>query len=401
MTGPNSLGFFGTSAAPYGALLNYGLIEDEGSQIWADNFLNSGIFYNDIGQFILHSQTATLTGGNAGGYILAGGDVSITTGSLMVSNLYLEADRSLTITATNLFTDTGVANGGLWYVGQSSVGNGLKVLAAPPGAGGASYGNSLLGTTIDLFAPSNRVVQNIWAGTDFGATPAGFTNNLAVGMLVLDSQGLTNNTQFVFSGAAPNSALYVDTLEFLDQATIRDPLGNPAALTINSNLVIYYAQAIMNGVSVAQKLDGKNNGHLRWVPAYAGAFSSVTFIYNGVPYSFNAALAQSSLYDSNANGVPNSTDPMPFFVSGMVNLMAYATNNPPNSLALTWNTPPFATNFVFYSTNNAGPFSQQLTNFISPQPTTGPATNVTIFDPMVTPPRYYRVMVYPWLTYPY
>jgi hypothetical protein len=220
-------------------------------------------------------------------------------------------------------------------------------------------------------------------------------------MLVLDSQGSTNNTRFVFSGVAPNSALYVDTLYFLDQATNRDSVGNPAALIIKSNLVIYYSQALMNGVSVAQKLDGKANGHLRWVPNYAGAFSSVTYLYNGVPYTFNAALAQNAQIDSNGNGVPNSADLMPFFVSGMVNLMAYPTNNPPGSIALTWNTVPLATNFVFYSTNNAGPFSQLLTNFISPLSYPGPMTNVTIFDVMTTPPRYYRVMVYPWLTYPF
>ena len=158
------------------------------------------------------------------------------------------------------------------------------MLGAPPATGGADYGNSLLGTTIELFAPANRTVHNVWAGTDFGASPAGFTNNLAVGLLILDSLGSTNNTRFTFSGAAPNNALYVDILYFLDQATNRDSVGNPAALNVNSNLVIYYAQAIINGVSVAQKLDGKNNGHLRWVPNYAGAFSSTNLpLSDGTP----------------------------------------------------------------------------------------------------------------------
>ena len=41
---------------------------------------------------------------------------------------------------------------------------------------------------------------------------------------------------------------------------------------------------------------------------------------------------------------------MPFFVSGMVNLMAYPTNHPPNTIAISFNTVPLATNFVFYST---------------------------------------------------
>ncbi|MGA2852647.1 MAG: hypothetical protein ABSE90_00745, partial [Verrucomicrobiota bacterium] len=416
LTGINSLGIFGTTATPYGALLNYGLIEDEGSQICANNFFNSGIFYNGVGPFTLRSQTATLTGGNAGGYILAGGDVSITTGSLMVSNLYLEADRSLTITATNLFTDGSVDNGGIWYVGLSSVGNGIKLLGAPPATGGNAYGNSLLGTTIELFAPANRTVANVWAGTDRGASPAGFTNNLAVGMLVLDSLGHTNNTRFTFSGAGVSNALYVDYLYFLDQATNRDSHGNPAALTINSNLVIYYSQAIMNGVSVAEKLDGKNNGHLRWVPTYKGYFSSAYYVYNGVSYAFNAALAQSSDIDSNGNGTPNSVDPMPFFVSGMISpVVIYQTNPPSGPMVVSWNSIPHATNYVYYSTDNsAGSFTNLLTsfstnisgpftmsNFISPIPYPSPAARVMIFDPVTGPSRYYQPVVSPWLTYPF
>jgi hypothetical protein len=416
LTGVNSLGIFGTAATPYGALLNYGLIEDEGSQIWANDFFNSGIFYNGSGSFALHSQTATLTGENAGGYIYAGGDVSITTGSLMVSNLYLEAYRSLTITATNQFTDTGVNNGAIWYVGQSSVGNGIKLLGTPPATGGTAYGNSLLGTTIELFAPANRTIANVWAGADRGASPAGFTNNLAVGMLVLDSLGRNNNTRFTFSGAGVSNALYVDNLYFFDQATNRDSHGNPAALTINSNLVIYYAQAMMNGVSVAQKLDGKLNGHLRWVPTYAGNFSSTYYVYNGVSYAFNAALAQSSDIDSNGNGIPNSVDPMPFFLPGMINPVVISQTNPPlGPMVISWNSIPHATNYVYYSTDNsAGSFTNLLTSFstnisgpftmsdfISPIPYPSPAARVMIFDPVTTPSRYYQVVVDPWLTYPF
>ncbi|HEX7619287.1 MAG TPA: hypothetical protein VF480_11290, partial [Verrucomicrobiae bacterium] len=332
-------------------------------------------------------------------------------------------------------TDTGVTNGGFWYVGSSSVGNGIKVLGAPPATGGANYGNSLLGTTIDLFAPANRTVANVWAGTDFGASPAGFTNNLAVGMLVLDSLGLTNNTRFTFSGtgatnaagASVTNALYVDYLYFLDQATNRDSLGNPAALNINSNLVIYYAQAVINGVSAARKLDHKNNDHLRWVPTYAGYFSSTNLVYpDGTTNTFNAALAQDSQIDSNGNGIPNSEDPTPFFVSSMLDLAVYPTNHPPNTIVISFNTVPQATNTVFYATNlmqpviwtvltniyipviSTNPFVSAnypgpATNnpFISPQPYPGPAANVMVFDPAGAAGRFYKVTVYPWLTYPF
>jgi hypothetical protein len=398
LTGVNSLGIFGTAGVPYGALLNFGIIEDGSSQIWADNFVNGGTFYN-IGQFTLHSRTTTLAGGNSGGYLYAGGAVSITTGSLVLSNAYIEADRSLTITATNQFTDTGVANGGLWYVGRYSVtGDGIRVLGAPPATGGVAYGNSLLGTTIEQFAPSNKIVANVWAGADKGATPAGFTNNLAVGMFLLDSLGSPNNTRFNFSGAGVSNALYVDYLEFADQATLRDTNGNPAALNISSNLVIYYAQAVMNGVSVARKLDGKANGHLRWVPDYAGHFSSTNIVYNGVSYAINAALAQDSQIDSDGDSIPNSVDSSPFFLSGMVTTTIVPTNG---GAMIIWPSVPLATNYLYFSTNNAtGPFNSLLTNFITPAPYPGPITNVMVFDPDPSG-RFYRPMVYPWLTYPF
>ena len=207
LTGVNSLGFFGSPSTPYGALINNGTISDLGSQIWATNFVNSGSIANGIGRFTLQSLMATLPGGS----ITAGGDVSITTGSLLTGNLSLEADGSLTLAATNQLADTGVTSGGVWTVGLNSVGYGINVPIKPTG-GGTAYGNSLLGTTVNLFAPLNRNVVNVWAGTDVGVSVAGFTNNLAVGRLILDALGPTASTRFTFNGAGVSNAIYVDYL---------------------------------------------------------------------------------------------------------------------------------------------------------------------------------------------
>ena len=428
--------FGGPPPVNYFAMVNNGVIVDLGSQIWANDFESSGILYNSVGSFTLHSFTTTLTGGNAGGYLYAGGDVSITTGSLLTSNLFLEADRSLTLTATNLLTDTGTNNGNIWLVGSTSVGNGIKVPILPPGGGGG-YGNSLLGTTIELFAPSNKTVVNVWPGRDYGVSTAGFSNNLAVGRLILDSFGRTNTTRFTFNGSGVSNAIYVDYLELLDGATNRDSAGNAGALNINTNLVIYYAQAVANGFSIARKLNHKNNDHLRWVPTYAGLFSSTNLVYpDGSTNTFNTALAQDTQIDSDGDGIANAFDPTPFFLQSMVNYTWYPTNNPPNNTAINWYTVPLATNYVYYSTNlvitsamidlntyptnnpinniviswetlslatnyvyystnSGGPFDQLLTNFISSQ-FSSPLTNrVMVFDPMVDPGRYYQVAVSP------
>jgi len=62
----------------------------------------------------------------------------------------------------------------------------------------------------------------------------------------------------------------VDYLELRNTATNRDNSGNFTHLTLTNNLTIYYAQAVMDGTSIAEKMDHKNNNHLRWIPSYNG-----------------------------------------------------------------------------------------------------------------------------------
>jgi hypothetical protein len=466
---------------PYHNFINNGLLSDQGSQIWTTNFVSGGVISNGLGSFAMTNCSTMFTNGQ----IVAAGDVTITTGNLMASNLMLEADRSLTLVATNLLTDTGVTNGNVWTVGLASIGYGLSLPFLPAGAvAGGAYGNSLLGTTITLYAPAGENVVNTWAGNDFGVSSAGYTNNMAIGHLILDAQGAAPGTLFTFNGTGASNAIYVDRLELRDFASYIYHNGtNMPALDFNSNLVIYYADAIDDNVGdVSEVINGKNNNHLRWVPTYAGHFSSVNVVYAGATNAVNVALAGSKDIDSDGDGTANATDPTPFFLPSMVNLVVYKTNNPANNMAISWNTIPLATNFVYYSTNvvltpgmvhlnvystnnpantmviswntvslatNIILFStnfatwQPLTNFVSPQyptastnlmvfdpivspgryywavvelpvptwqllwsfvstePYPGPATNVIRFDPVVYPARHYQVTVSPWLTYPY
>ncbi len=393
--GLNSLGYFGSASAFYGAFINNGTITDQGTYIWTTNFVNSGTFSSGLGQFTLQSLTASFPAGS----FFAGGDVSITTSNLLIGGSSLEADGSLTLIAANQLADTGVTSGGVLTVGLGSVANGIKVPVKPSG-GGAGYGNSLLGTTINLYAPLNRSVVNVWAGTDVGASTAGFTNNLAVGRLILDALGPTSSTRFTFNGAGTNNAIYVDYLELLDGATNLDngQTGtNFISLNFNTNLVIYYAQAVMNGHSVAQRINHWNNNHLRWVPQYAGHFSSTSIVYpDGNTYVFNAALAAAPHTDSDGDGTPNAYDPTPFFVSSEVNFRDSITNAPPLQAVLTWNSIPDATNIVFFKTNLLSANWLTLTNFVNPPaPPYAPLT-ITVNDPVKSgQPRFYKVMVYP------
>ena len=392
-----NLAVFGSSSASYGAFINNGLLADQGSTIYANNFLNSGTISNGVGSFTLRSLTTILTNGS----ITAGGDISITASSLVTSNLVLQAGRSLTLQATNLLTDgvtngtSGLTNGNIWSVGAASIGAGLN-LPIKPALG------DLLGTTITNIAPTNKNVINIWAGVDRGSSNSGYTNNAAVGRLILDALGASPGTQFYFSGTGASNAIYVDYLELQDRATNRDVNGNVSALEFRTNLfpnllVIYYAQAVINGSSVAEKLNHKNSNHLRWVPTYAGYFSSTNIVNpDGTTNTVNAALAQSTTIDSDGDGIVNANDPTPFFVSGNVNFTATLTNVPPLKVRLQWQTIPDATNYVFYKTNLLAANWLVLTNFITPPaPPYAPITTNVLDSVNPAVQKYYRVRVDP------
>jgi hypothetical protein len=375
---------------PYDNFINNGLVSDQGSTIYANNFVNGGTFSNGINSFILKSVTTTLTNS----LILAGGDISITANNVLATNLIMQAGRSLTLQVTNLLTDGaanlvagGVTNGNIWWVGGASL-SGIN-LAVKPAMG------DLLGTTITNIAPTNKKVSNTWAAQDFGYSTSGFTNNAAIGQLVIDAG---TNGVVVFNGVGGigiSNAIYVDSLLLLDQATNRDNAGNPISLTNSPNMIIYYAQAIMNGVSVADKLNGKNNNHLRWISAYVGNFSATNLVINGVTNTVNTGLAQSTSIDSDGDGIPNAFDPTPFFTSGQVNLAVTITNALPPNATIQWQTIPGATNVVYYTTNLLSPNWLTLTNFVTPAaPPYAPITEV-IHDAIgnLSTQKFYRVQV--------
>jgi hypothetical protein len=378
-----------TVSGPYDNFINHGLITDQGAQIYANYFENGGIFANNsLGSFGLQAQNALLTNGS----LTAIGDVSITAGSLVASNLVLKSGRSLALQVTGNLTDTGPANGNVWSVGgMNLVGLNLPI---KPSSG------DLLGTTITCTAPGpNKQVVNTWAGVDYGAsTTDGYTNNEAIGVLILDALGASST--FKFNGIpGTNNALYVDELVLLDSATNFN--GSQAfALNISTNMVIYYAQAIVNGFSVAEKLNHLNGNRLLWVTNYAGYFSSTNVVFtNGTTHPFNVALAESQDIDSDGDTIPNGSDPTPFgnnnptnasFLSSPINLTITMTNKPVLASVLTWQSITNATNYVvYYKTNFAMTnWLPLLTNTASP---TSPPVTMRITDPVTGPMRTYRV----------
>jgi hypothetical protein len=285
----------------------------------------------------------------------------------------------------------GVTNGCTWTVGTNSTVAGIS-LPIKPAVG------DLLGTTITDIDPAGKFVQNTWSGQDRGYSLSGYTNNAVVGRLVLDSQGLAPASQFYFTGpnAGVTNALYVDDLELRDYAT---NYGNEVIsnVSFNNNLVIYYAQAIVNGFSLAEKLNHYNHDHFRWVSNYAGYYSSTNLVYpDGTTNAFNAALAQSSDIDSSGTGLPNNQNSTPFFIPSQVKFALTFTNTAPPAARLTWDSIPGATNRVYYKTNLLSTNWMVLTNFVSPTtvPPVGgwPITNI-LTDPLTSQTRFYQLFL--------
>jgi hypothetical protein len=376
------------------------------------------------------------------GSITANGDVILVAtntpapgvNGLVLSNLFIQAGHKLTLWSPNIFGDW-VTNNNFFTVGALSGGgtadSGFNIPVKP------QTGN-LLGTTVTNISPYNKTVYNVWAGQDDGISTAGYTNNLALGHLVLDVLTTNSNPALVFNGASSNNAMYVDLLELKDGATHGNNTNNYNFpwLKINTNMFIYYARAVENigGTlfDVSQAIDGQsqigaNGGRLRWVSSYAGYYSSTNFYFTnsmGMVFtnSANIALAQSSTIDSDSDGLPNAMDPTPFFVPQQVNLMVIPTNVPPMSVRVQWTTIPNATNLICYATNLASPVwrpftnfqywyygnnvpvpNPALNNFKSPQvyiknqslPDNSQETNVWVVDVMTNMPHYYKVQVQP------
>ena len=413
---------FGSPFSPYLALFNAGLITNAGNMtVYSADLENYGVITANPGFFF--AQTLTTTMSNA--VLQATTPVSLSASNLVITGTAIQSGSSLTLAATNLLTDGGVNSSNFWSLGANNPGYGYSqglILPVKPVSG------DLLGTTItNLAVAANSQVVNTWAGQDRGYSNSGYQNNAALGQLVLDAQ--TNTTQFYFTGTSTDgttNAIYVDRLVLKDYAGYYGLVNNGylPGFNFNNNLVIYYADAIdRNYGSVAEKINHLNGDHLRWMPTYAGHFSSTNIVYpDGTTNAINSALANASDLDSDRDGENNNTDPTPVLVPSQLNFtMAVTVTN--QTAKIGWRTIPLAGNSIYYSTNLATtnwlpftsfsnyyygpglavPNAAQTNYFVSPQPyddSQWPAdnwetTNVWVLDPLTNAVRFYRIVVQP------
>ena len=182
-------------------------------------------------------------------------------------------------------------------------------------------------------------------------------------------------------------------LELRNFATNIDAGGNFPAIALDPNFKLYYGEAVMNGFSVAERMNGRNGGQLQWVSGQAGFFSATNVAYpDGTIHRLNSALVASCSLDSNNNGSANCIDPAPVWVASQYRLSAALTNGPVPAIVLTWRTVGSATNSIYTTTNLAEPSWQLLTNFVS-EPAIGPPLTKRFGAALGAGPRFYRVQV--------
>jgi hypothetical protein len=384
-----------SSTNPYAAFVNAGSVTNFASSIFATYFQNSGTFSASGGAIQLRqAQTVILANG---AFLAPGtaGTITIQGGSLLVSNHVLQAGNALTLSITNYLDDGSLSNSVDVITNQNiwTAGGGMNLWLLPPSA-------SLLATTVTNNASANSQVANYWAGKDYGCWPSGFANNAALGRLILDGQDA--RSLFSFFRTDFTNALYVDLLELKDATTNADSVGHFVGVSLQTNFTIYYGDAVANGRSIAEQLNGRygvsgtNGGRFRWVSSFnTGFFSStnVTYADGSGTHRLNRALVTSCNLDSNGNGIPNCTDPnpVPVVTPSTLVLKVSVTNGPPRAVVLSWNTLPLASNYLYSSLLLPSANWQLVTNFLSDATIGG---RVTVMDPIkTTKTLYYRVRV--------
>jgi hypothetical protein len=239
-------------------------------------------------------------------------------------------------------------------------------------------------------------VFHTWCAEDRGPTPAGYSNNAAIGKLTLDA-GDFSVIHFSAPDPTTQKALYVDYLELLNSAT-----NFNQRFAIDPSLTIYFANANI----AASKLDGAANGRLRWVKTFTGPLSSSSYTYSitnlegeviSRTYTFNTAVASDKDRDDDRDGVVNSDDPTPIYTELSTGLKILTTKAQPPQVLIRWNALAGSTNRIEYRTSLSDPTWTVLTNLVPAGPFTGPLTVRDFISNVTTGSvqRVYRVVVVP------
>jgi hypothetical protein len=349
---------------PYQVWNNSGMITGASHVVLASNLVNSGTFVATSGGFDIAATNVWLDGS----YWSGRSDLRIKAANLEATNSAISVGGTLVLNVTNRLSDGGPTASNFW-----AMANGFSLDHRP-------QSGDLLGTSIGSFAYFNSLVSHVWSAENRGVSPAGFSNNAALGSLVLIGDEFS---LFHFAGAGTNDALYVDYLEFVDYAT-----NVTTALVVETNLTIYFANANIS----PDKLNGALRGRLKWVYNYTGANSTTNILVDGRLVPMNTALMQSAFSDLDADGIPNKVDTTPLLSGSSLDVKVEYVRTPSLVARISWYAIKGSTNYVDYRTSLVGGDWVNLTTLAQG------ASNgrLTVVDPVGSgQQRFYRVRVAP------
>ncbi len=296
-----------------------------------------GLLYAGDGDMEITSKVAKLDDS----VLLAAGDLGLNISEAKVRNTSVFAGGMLNLNVPYLLSDGGPDSGktNIWIATY-----GVNMMQKP-------YLGDLLSTEMRITSYRFADLTNRWAGFDYGPIERGYSNNAALGKLVLtnDYRARIGFMRPLNSQLYGRNALYVDRLELYSFDT------NVSSLNIGSDMTVYFADSNIS----PDLLNGKVNGRLVWVPSYAGTFSRTNYtLPGGKIIQVNRALLASSVIDSDGDGTVNSRDTNVF--SGVKFTEAYLTNNPPNTTVMSWKAAAQTIYQVDYTTDPIKPSWQSL-----------------------------------------
>ena len=343
---------------PWQSVVNAGTIFSGGGDIfWVSNFQNTGFIESSAGPVFVQASTALVTNSAMAAF---DGDMSLTSGSLTISNVTLQASGFLDLGASTLLTDlTAPGNNKAGFpINTFSAGDGFSLLTAPATGG-------LLGTQITSQCRTNAQCENFWAGlpvTLSGALPPTnalpiMANNVPLGQLVLD--GGNNKSIYHFEGANFDTitpyAMYVDQISLLDGATNLSPgtSNGFTAFKIDTNVTIFFLDAVAGPTNqdISATLNGAAGGHLVWVSNYVGHFSAFNVTYTNNLAFPNISNPQGQTFAVNrgyvaAYGLP----PVPLTPQTIALVIGTTNVNSTPEAAISWYAPAYSTNTLYSRT---------------------------------------------------
>ena len=328
---------------PYEKFFNGGLLFADGVDIWADEFGNTGTI---ISQSLIDIRSRTMA--IDGGAFDAQGDIRLNADNATIANFIGTASGRFVLDVSQSLTDLGVAAPNF-----IDVVGGVELSPDRPSG-------DLLGTTIIVRPNAGDLASIVWSSDDRGPNADGFQNNLALGHLTLESSIFS---LFEFLPSRPGAAMYIDVLE------INGPIAESLSALTNGLILgmnVYYSDLVTTTPYSPVTADSLNRifgpnapFNFIWVPGFVGPNAvEVALGVNGGSSRMNRALRQSTVLDSDGDGIPNALDQYPLTAAqpGEVNgTTLLNVNRNAQSISFNLTGTASATYVVEYTTNLVAP----------------------------------------------